>query len=498
MSTHNALSLIRSLMDARSMRGIGNRARGRALAAINEAIDWLAADFPESFITLRTSFPLLKYVYSEDQSVRVSVDSSDPRTMYFTTTAGADLTLSSAWLPNTARQWDGVYRIHIEDANGTWRDYGCLHFFVYTNQGTGAARWAVTLDAQWPNATDTLLKFKLYQDYFALPSRLSRIEPPVRFKVGTTYVKVHEAPRGATHYAKTPFDQNVSPGNPAYYGKSTIFTMPTPSAAPIVTASGSWAGAGNLPQGRYYVCFTYVRGLRATKTPQGLQEPVWESGPSPIAVFDHADNAGSGMLITPQNLDPTIGFWDPAATRPSHGRSGLYARIYVARASESGGVTAPSPVQVDLTFYALADIQLTQTPNLTWLGSALLDRTFELQPSYAYQLYDISNPVENNGDLLVQGPAHPERLRHGADVLQIDARAMPAFRALAMYYFCQKDGMDLADAKAYLDTYESLRDQVRINVNSHPDEVPLAGLSDSRERLGPLDEVATPFTFEYN
>lgn len=486
MPTRNALSLVKSLMDMRSMRQTGKRARTRALGAINDAMSHLSSDFPEAFVTRSAQYPIIGMVDGDELNLRVSVDTSDNMVFRFVDLAGNDIVAGpTAWTPDTKRHWDGLLHIMVKTGD-EWVTKWCRHFFERTVGG--ASRYSVAVDSPWRNITDTGLSFKLIQTQFSLPAGMASPQDPVLYRPagGGTFQLCKEG-RQSWRFRRKPPDGDIFSGEPGWYAEGDTRTLAPPSVAPTLTAGDGATWVGPLPQGRFYLCYTYglgYQGLDRT-TASGLEELVWESGPSPIAIFDHSEgsNAGKSIIMKGANIEPHLGFY--SVGDPRHGRSGLVIRWYVARAGDTGTPSTVSPTQQDLTFYPVADVELTNDScTFEWDGSVFPEQRIELRPSYAYRLYDVSHPFSADGNLFVQAMSSPLKLQHGADVLEIDDKAFPAFLHLALYYFCMRDA-DRGAANDALALYEDMKGQVSRNINAPADSYPLARASKrARDRRG--------------
>lgn len=494
MTTMNALAIVKSIMDKRSMRQTGGRMQTRVLNACNDAVVHLSADFPEAFVTRTAEVPVKGVVDGSELGVRLAVDEADPMILRFTDTGGSDITTGAAWLPAVDKTWDGIYTLMVKQGE-VWTTRWCRTFFarLYTPPvGAAYFRYCVALDSRWRTTTDTLLEFKLVQTQFALPAGMSDPQDPILFQPtsGGTYQMEREG-RMSFRARRKPPDSDIVGGYPGRYSLGDTRMLPPPSAAPVLTALGAPAWAGVIPQGRFYFCYTYGLGSQGAdrRTPSGLFELTWESAPSPVAIFDHSTSAGVRIQMKGQNIEPELGFYDNAGTAPRHSRSGLIIRWYVARANDTGTPATASPAQKDLTFYALSDTKFLTTDACTyvWDGSTFPEMRIELRPTYAYRLYDVSHPFAVEGTLHVQAMSAPLPLKHPADILEINEKAMPAFMQLALYYTCLADGVDQADAQTHLSNYESLKGQVSRNVNSPADSYPMAQVGSRGGRGSRLD-----------
>lgn len=301
-------------------------------------------------------------------------------------------------------------------------------------------------------------------------------------------------------------------------GEGKIVETITETVTPgVLAAAYKWADDKGLRRGKWGICYTYVLGRRDEEWEQsplitpggdtdqdssfgltwaykkgsvltgenqfsGINDPLFESAPSPIAIIDQKDSGDPGaLIISATNIDEMLGFGDPSYKR--YGRSGMRIRYYVSHleANERGAGTF-NAVETNRRFYLLCEVEPTYdmattlessgTPlpsaivdlseadkpsaRIIWTGKELYDYHRPLHHSTGYYAWKVFPHQDARYELDFRVSRTPRRLLDDADTAEVHPEAVPTLIELALYYVSLVDGNDQMSAQAHLERYLNL------------------------------------------
>lgn len=472
-----SLGALRSrLLEFRAWDSSGTTMNNRVRASLNTALDRMAGDVPEALVPDEEHVSIYGDVVGSSTDVittetaRVKVVSTDARVLQFTDSAGDNFPISPLWTPKTNGTWDGLMHLEIKDAGGTWYRRQSREWWSVLSTGAPDYQYFVSLDRPWRNTTDTLMDFRIHQPEFYVTDDVMRILEPARIW-DETRQQVWALDTGGAYRQDMIDFRGTSKGRPYRMWRGRHFQVQPPRAAPttwINRDKGGWVGP--VQEGEFTFCYTYVWGKRGQEwqvAPGGIQDPVWESAPSPVSkVFTHDGLAAAGQSVVIQavNIDAMTNF-DVTGT-PRETYSGLRIRFYVARSDIlASGAGEYNNVEKANIFYLLAEVDpAAQTPDTAvyeWTGARIPDYYRPLKHSTGYYAYKVYPHQDADYELDMRVLRLPRKFVHDQDTAPIQRDAVPALIELSLYYLCLNDGADQTGAQLHLDRYQVLARRYR-------------------------------------
>lgn len=247
----------------------------------------------------------------------------------------------------------------------------------------------------------------------------------------------------------------------------------------------------------------------------GINDPIWESAPSPVTIIDNSSPSTPGegtFTLSASNIDVMLGFGNVFdALQKRSGHSGYRIRYYVAYIEPKDMTETRKQgrhsIETNERFYLLAEADSsydfasdtvfsdgskfwTAGPTHATLGvprKSLLEdiNNNDINFSYFYQegegagrlmingsqLFDYQRPLKHStGYYAWKAFPHqdaryeldfrvlrlPRKYIHDQDTAPIQRDAVPALLELALYYVSLDDGNDQASAQAHLSRYQDL------------------------------------------
>tara|TARA_R110002020_G_scaffold145817_2_gene320051 strand:+ start:572 stop:2104 length:1533 start_codon:yes stop_codon:yes gene_type:complete len=469
------------LLNFRAWDSSGTTLNNRIREAMNTALDRLAGDVPEALVPDEEHIVLLPDVTGSASTVLARLRAtSDNRVLEFTTAANGLLGATPTWSPTVDGTWDGIMHIEIKDPDGTWHRRQSREWWT-TGVGAGTTYY-VTIDRRWPNATDTLMDFRIHQPEFFFEDDVMEVLEPARIWDSSKQQAWKIDTAGAYRQDMVDFQGN-STGRPYRLWRGRHFQMPTPRQQPdaVVDAKTAWVGPEQA--GKFRFCYTIVWGKRDAEweyAPGGTQDPQWESAPSPVSAQVLVDpqevpnripnplgnRSGAGSVVMrAENIDFMTDFDIAATTRES--RSGYRIRFYVAR--DSFDLAQPTSASDNIVeaaglFYLLAEVDpatVSPTASYTWDGSVIPDFMRPLKHSTGYYAWKAYPHQDARYELDFRVLRLPRKFVDDQDTAPIQRDAVPALIELSLYYMCLLDGVDQQGAQLHLDRFQSLARRYR-------------------------------------
>ena len=482
------------LLNFRSWDSSGATFDKRLREAVNVALERLAGDVPEALVPDEEHVSIYNDAIGSGTDVtttttaRVKVVSTDARVLQFTDSAGADFPVSPLWTPETNGTWDGLMHLEIKDAGGTWYRRQSREWWSVLSPNALDYQYFVSLDRPWQNTTDTLMDFRIHQPEFFVRDDVMRILEPARIW-DETRRQIWAIDTGGAHRQDMVDFRGETSGRPYRMWRGRHFQLQPPRAAPttsIAKGQGGWAGP--VQEGEFTFCYTYVWGKRGQEwqvAPGGIQDPVWESAPSPVSkVFTHDGLAAAGQSVVIQavNIDAMTNFDVLGTVRETY--SGLRIRFYVARSDiRTSGAGEYNNVEKANIFYLLAEVEpasLTSGDQTTyeWTGARIPDYYRPLKHSTGYYAYKVYPHQDADYELDMRVLRLPRKFVHDQDTAPIQRDAVPTLIELSLYYLSLMDGVDQTSAQQHLNRYEELARRFRLryaNPGRAVEPVPIGG-----------------------
>jgi len=325
----------------------------------------------------------------------------------------------------------------------------------------------VSLQHDWPNLTDTDLKYRIYTPEYELPAdvvelRTARYWNEVRDDISV--VNQYDMER----YEYTDY-RGQEPGRPTmlFRGKHHQIDAPIEKPGVKVDASSAqvWTGPDNV--GSFQYCYTYVWGKREPdlKAPSGTYEPKWESAPSPVSdiiALPLENPTFSKIVLTLPNIDDRLLFGQKPAgvglgfsgtDRIRTGRSGYFIRIYVRRITLGAGpVPLPSGIaettdaQSDSPFYFLAEFD-SEGKSVTYHhdGNPIPDYYRRLKEVHGYQTIRFHPMPDGEYEIDCRVLRRPQQLVVDTDAPRIHEEATEVLIQMSVGFLYELQGtMDTA------------------------------------------------------
>ena len=398
---------------------------------INRAYQQIANEVPYLFFEGKYSFATQADVefVSSVASDRLTMDAADPYVLQRTPTAG-----DVAWV------FDGTWesrQLEIKDPNGVW------HRRVIRELSSGAPQ-RVYIDRPWANNSDANMEYRITTMHYPLPADITELKSirlwDQQFDNTFDIILRDEAEaRGLDGVRGEP----TSGSTPTQAYRQNIQLLPPPTTAPGV-ALGSSTWVGGVPAGKFDYKITYVWGKKDAEyeTSLGIQEPLWESSPSPVSAkitTAFAPVANQNVVLTLPNIDWMLNYGPlPSAVVPTRsGKSGVRIRIYRRRYSAVGGnpVSVDGNVTASAGYYLLAEVEgdsVTYSDN----GTVMVDRRRRLKEVNATETLQLFPRPDKRYDVDVRYAKRPDPLEDDTDVptLPPDALNLLVHRSLELLY----------------------------------------------------------------
>lgn len=565
-----SLAALRSrLFSLRSWDSTGKTLDDRIRSALNLALDRLAGEVPEALVPDEQHVVLRPDVNGDDSTVAAKVatfptSSSDKRLLYFVDSAAISIAASGSattWRPTITGEWDGIMHLEITDSSGQVHRRQSLEWFtVVVGQDPAVTYYVVSIDRPMPDvlAVGGQLSFRIHQpEFFVSDDVMEVLEPASIF--GSNRQQVWKIDTAGAHRQNMIDYKGNSKGRPYRCWRGRHFQIPAPTEAPQIvqaTSSGAvlndaykWGVSNSLREGTWSVRYTYVWGRRDQEWQQspliaaggdqdqdstyklnwayesdgtvatgvvkyaGVNDPIWESAPSPSTEFTQKITPGSdgGLVISATNIDAMLGFGDNSLDR--FGRTGLRIRYYVSHVSaDEKGTGTFNSVETNQRYYLLCEVEPTfdhvtqlasdgiTTPTnisalgsgarkggrVVWTGDQLYDYYRPLKHSTGYFAWKVYPHQDARYELDLRVLRLPRKYIDDQDTAPIQRDAVPSLIELALYYVSLDDGNDQLSANAHLSRYHDL---VRVyrqryaNPGGVVEPVPLMGYR-SRNRYG--------------
>lgn len=489
----------RLALGLRSWNSSGPTFNSRVRDAVNAGLARFVKDVPEAFIPSVEHVVFLAPLDSRDTTVDVLFQTTaDPWVLQITDSAGAALGPSplTAWRPVVDGSWDGSMHLEVAIPGALNSEEGrrqSREWWRFTGLD-GLQRYFVSLDRQWRNVVDVNMAARIYQRGFYTRADVIRIQDPISLWDASRR-QSWSVSAGTAHRRQLHDFRRDTTGPPRDWWREDYFQIPPPTEPPQALTNADFLWLGPLPEGDFNFVYTYVWGRRDLEWQMAgntaIQDPMWESAPSPemAAVFSHTPLAGRAIILQASNIDAMQNFFTAGgglgATR--HGRSGYRVRFYVRRAASRAGTGAIEfrNVETNERYYLLGEIDPTDTvvvgattyyTALAWRGVDIPDLTRQLVHSPGYYSWQASPHQDRRYEADLRVLRRPTDLVDDADVAPIQADAWVVFMEVVLYYLCLMDGVDAVSAAAHMEQYG-------------------LGLLDIRDAYGQTGKVVEPMPF---
>lgn len=488
-------------LDFRATDSPGDSFNERITQAFNLALDRLAGDVPEALVPDEEHVVLFPDVVGSDASVdaRIIV-TTDFRVMQFVTPTGGAL---STWFPTIDGTWESTMHIEFTDPEGQKHRRQSLEWWK-----VGSAYY-VSIDRPWPDGLDPTdrMDFRIYMKEFFFAEDVMEVLEPARIWDETRQQVWAIDTGGAYRQDMIDWAGEVK-GRPFRMWRNRHFQIPAPRRKPEITmvepeniGSGGPAWAGPERQGKFRICYTYVKGFKDEEwqdSPTDIRDPEFESAPSPVS--DPIDMAllksptPGALRMVATNIDAMTGFDVSGGTILRQGHSGYRIRFYVARDSvfASGpGLPEFDKVESAGVFYLLAEVEPSSlnpdgAATFIWDGSVTPEYFRPLKHSTGYYAYQVYPMQDARYELDFRVLRLPRKFKSDTDTAPIQRDAIPALVELALYYIALNDGADQQGAQLHLDRFQDLAQRFRARYASPGrvvEPVPLTGYT-LRRRYG--------------
>jgi len=370
----------------------------------------------------------VRLIWTPDYSTgTVSMDSTDQHVVKIAKTAGT-------W--QTDGTWEGRY-IEIEDDDID--DYrGPYRIHEVWDDGSG--NWALSIDHEWHNTTDTGMAYRIFDHGILLPPNMMHLRTIVPWKDGPQSGLEGITVHNATKAGRYDYQGKYTSEYPEFAVMGEWERLPAPTMTPEVetTASAqalevaggttipSWTG--NEPAGEFKFIYTYVWGQedRDLYLPMGVTNPRLESGPSPESATATTAHGTTGVRIKLPDIEWEYGFdsqWagsqtDTPATRDQ--RFGWKKRLYVARITKEGGV--PRKLSTPEVYHFLADVE-AGTPFYDWTGTVSPVMQIRHQASNGRRVCRLYPRPSSRQQYRAHGPVRPRPLLNDSDTVDLPVEA---------------------------------------------------------------------------
>lgn len=369
----------------------------------------------------------------------------------------------------TDKTWDGRW-IEVTDPNGQVHRRRTREWWTDTNVAQASVYDRVSIEEPWPNNVDANMTYRVYTPEYALPPEVGEIKS-ARFYGDSNHRLEVANQYDMERYQLADFQGRII-GMPELIYRGQPFQLMAPTRAPDVLLPDLPAWAGPENPGSFDFLYTYVWGNKDPDliTPLGLDEPRWESAPSPTSARIATTGASSINIYTP-NVDFELGF---RSGMVSANRSGMRKRVYVRRYTSLSAGLFTTRIESPEVFMLLAEVP-GNVETLTWDGSTSPDylrrfrRIGSQQSIILYPMPDARYEI----DLRVQ--YRPDALINGQDAARLNDDATDALIQKVLAFFYTYDGKpelgQMAEA-AYRDRLSTLTKRYGIIAYAQPKKLP--------------------------
>lgn len=362
----------------------------------------------------------------------------NPTTDDYVLSLGLD-TLPNATAPAIDGTWDGQMHVEVTRASGQVLRFRCREFWL---EATGAYKdhYLVSLERPYPFPADASLTFRFHQPHFFTRDDVTRVLDARVYDSNRTLLTV--LPEKFIHLTGLSDYQGNLTGTPGHLHRSSRWKIIAPSLAPAAVLDGKegqWSTTME-PPGTFTYRYTYVWGKRPEEwlAPGGVNDPVWESAPSPASAAVTIPTLPSdAVVLTLVNVDWTINF-DPSPAEVRNDRSGLRKRIYRARTAQYDGVNNVDDIEYDGVYYLLAEVSGTDIAYVDD-GTTIPDRERRLPESHGYWCWVTVPHPDQDYELDLRVLRRPQSLSSDADVPSINPEFEPMFLELCLHYLHKMD-----------------------------------------------------------
>jgi hypothetical protein len=446
---------------------------------INMALGDLHDAAPDAFDHEEEEVDLLKVIDLGDLGVGVKIPSShsppaiiNDRVLEFRTAADGTLT---DWVPNILGTWDGRYWLRVNTADGQSFDIQSREWWREAIVGSVPLTYAYYVSIVDPcpfDAISVVTNVIIYQKHLWFPGDTREVKPyPYETREG------REAPieevQASTAAKYLTYRNNIgsSTSDLRVIWRENKFALPDPIATPLIHAGESgWASPIEFPQVQIEACYTIRWGKRTDMVeavrPRGIQEPLWESAPSPIATFDPSVIATPSVVFEAYNVDAALGFDDNLTLGGTtfRGRSGMRIAwwIRVVALKEDGGKYKNIPTNE--RFYLLTEVEPTASVTVSgvprygayeWDGSVVPDFEVPLVPSVGYYGYGYHGMPDADTSLRCRVRRVPHEMTHDYHYVKLKRPGLNALFYKVMSQIQRIDGDESAANNSETRYYEA-------------------------------------------
>lgn len=435
----------------------------RANRFINRAYSQIAQEAPFLFFESRLGFA----TQADDTPDTAAIQDLNPASAADTVSrVPLDAWVLQRDLPTTTgglTPWDitGTSRgrmLLVTDPNGVQHRRRIRDIWTDTNVQY------ITLYRPWNNLTDTLMDWRIYTEDYYLPDDVQEVTSLKLFENNQAWPLeiLGQLEAENLSFADTP--SQIAQGTPRAAFRRPHKQIESPTSAPVPSITGAWVGPE--PAGEFEYLYTYCWGYRdgdfrdfgpegpysAAQATPARREPLWESGPSPIAAATALNDDTNGrVLVGLPDIDYMQGFGRTGDRRHHH--SGWRKRIYRRRITinEAGyaglAFTLPGALNQETpdAFYLIGDIDGFNTTFFDD-GSILPDYHRRLREINGYQALRMYPRPNRRYVVDIRCIRRPPALKDDSDapLVHSDAMSLVLYRAIAALYEAQGN-IDLAD-----------------------------------------------------
>ncbi len=509
MADPNSLFELRAMVLGRLAMSVRSQdAKDQVDRELNSSLAQLAADAPDAFEQDECDVDVLSTFTFATKEWSISTASTaaviDGRVLEILTAAGG-LLGGSALLPTLTGTWDGRYWLRIVDSNGDVFTLQTREWYV--EEVVGVNRYYVSL-VRPHNMVHTvgtvLTDVTVYQPHMWFPGdvrdadlypidgqapsgRLERLSPGTANRaIGTTRAQ-------------------ISTGAITTYWRESRFSMDDPISAPLAEPAEALSWGTEFPQVKVEICYTIAWGRKAglsdPKNPRGLVEPLWESAPSPIVTWDHADNPTKIIVMSAYNVDAMVGFDHSTLAASQHkGHSGLRVRWWV-RVVNTVGSTAGfyHNMPSNNKFYLLAEVSGNALETASganrygayvWDGANVPDFEVPLQPVSGYYGYGYARLAAEDTSITFRVRRMPEQIKHDYGTVRLRRDGLDALITKTMAPMLRARGRESEAVNADM-RYDTLVAKLAARDGDHGGEIIPSDMSAGSDYFYPVYQDVT-------
>ena len=440
---------------------------------IDNALTRMAGDCPDAFLHNDVEVDVLKTFTLSTYDAAIKLPAGLPaiineRILEITDADGTTLS-HATWTPTTDGTWDGRMWLRVV-VDGHPYLLQTREWFTAAVQQTST--YYVSLVDPIPfEADDPITDVTVFQRYAYFPSDTTKVKANGQDS-GDYYPNIEILDSYTARNRLYSVRDDVPTGHIQYMWKDHRHNIRTPVEGPNVTASSTTWAANNFPKGTFEFCYTYVWGRRSDlamgESPRGINDPLWESAPSPAGTYTMSDQTTAGIDLQAVNIDALFGFSHPTLVGTAwEGRSGYRIRFYVrvkALVSGSGHATMRH-IDTSDQFVLLAEIEPTALVSgnytvYTWDGQDIPDYERMLKASPGYFGYAMYPYPSDNKTLDFAVRRTPESLEDDAMVVHMQPEGKEALVALIASAIHRADGSK-GDAQVEEQRYNELAELIK-------------------------------------